>query len=363
MTAELLACRVEHLPGVADLFIAAFEKGAAHSAESIVTYFTDLYLGNPWAADDVPSVVAVDRDRVVGFIGVVPMPVRIDGRVLRVAVGGNFMVDRDHGDPMLAGRLLRRYLSGPQDLSFTDTASDEAIKLWNGLGGVTCRFSSLRWLVPLRAGALAQAGARRVAGPRTSSLARPFVNPVDRASRRRLVPAPTSLRVEAADVDRVHAVMTAVGGVGYAHPDTVHDLAWLVGMCRRKQQFGPLRSIAFVDANGKDAGVALYYPNRGELGQVVLLLATKGRHGEVLDTLLRDAAEHGSAAMFGQADPMFMLALGERVSTYVQRNEFVTVRAGGGADVSAVVPRLAAGDIALSRLIGEWWTRMQGDTF
>lgn len=362
---EIRPCREGDLGHVVELFVRAFRKDAAHSLPAARDYFETLYFGNPWVDAEMPSLVAEHAGRIVGFIGVVPLPVRLDGVRLRVAVGGNLMVDPGGNDPMTAARLLRRYFAGPQDLAFTDTANEHALRLWSSLGGHVGRFSSMRWILPLRVGGLGLLGVRRSTGSRVlAALGRAVVRPADWVGRGRLLPSGTELTVREIPTSAVHAFAGQVGERGYAHLD-VEPAAfeWLSGMCRAKQQFGPLRSVQFDDPSGRAVGVALYYPNRDGLGQVVLLQAREGAHGAVLDALALDAAAHGAAALVGQADPRLMVALGERTSTYVQRNEFVTVRPGRSAEAAAATARIVAGDLSMSRLVGEWWTRMQGDVF
>jgi len=258
-------------------------------------------------------------------------------------------------------RLLRRYFAGPQELAFTDTANVAAVKLWSGFGGVVSRFHTMRWFLPLRPGSLALAAARRSpVGSKIAWLGKPLAWPLDRFSHRRLHGSTDGAGLQDVTADRVHEFVRVVGDTRYLHLDVDHDgFGWLVEMCRLKEQFGPLKIMSFPDSQGRDAGVVMYYPNRGGLGQVVLLLAREGMHGALLDALVRDASREGTAALMGQADPRLMSELGERVSVYVQRNEYVTLRSGD----PSLAARIASGDISVNRLSGEWWTRMQGDTF
>lgn len=363
--ADIRPCRTDDLEHVVRLFLRAFRKGSSHSVPAATDYFQRLYFANPWADDALPSLVAEGADGIMGFIGVVPLPVRVDGVTFRVAVGGNLMVDPEVHDPMVAARLLRRYFAGPQDLAFTDTANEHALRLWASLGGRVGRFPSMRWVLPLRAGALGLAGVRRATSSRVlAALGRAVVWPVDRLGRGRLLPAAPALTVHEVAPATIQEFSAAVGDRGYAHPDVdAVGFQWLIDMCRQKQQFGPLRLVRFADGESRTSGVAAYYPNEAGLGQVVLLQARDGAHADVLDALALDAAAHGSAALVGQADPRLMVALGARASTYVQRNEFVTVLPGRSPEAAAAATRLAAGDVSMSRLVGEWWTRMQGDVF
>ena len=270
--ADIRPCRTEDLEHVVRLFLRSFRKGQGHSVTAATAYFQRLYFANPWYDEAMPSLVADGPGGIVAFIGVVPLPVRVDGVPLRVAIGGNLMVDPSVQDPMVAARLLRRYFAGAQDLAFTDTANEHALRLWSSLGGRVGRFSSMRWVLPLRAGALGLAGVRRASSNRAlAALARTVVWPADRLSRSRLLPVATGITVHEVAPGVVHDFAAVVGDRGYAHPhvDAV-GFDWLIDMCRQKQQFGPLRVLRFDHPDGRDVGVAAYYPNAGGLGQVLL---------------------------------------------------------------------------------------------
>ncbi len=355
----------DDLDAVVALFVRSFRKGPENDPREMVAYFRRLYLQNPWVDDGMPSLVVERGGSVAGFLGVVPMPVRIDGVPIRLAIGGNLMVDPALADPMAASRLLRRYFAGTQDIAFTDTANEQALRMWVGLGGSVARLQTMRWVIPLRVGALGLAGARRTgAGRRVAWLARPFVRPVDRLTRGRAGENFLGVSAHPATADEVMRFATTVGDRGYTHLDADSSgVEWLLTMCREKRQFGPLRALHFRDASGRPIGAAMYYPNPDGLGQVLQLLAREGCHSAVLSALCDDARAHGAAALVGQGDPRLMVPLGERTSCYIQRNEFVTLRAASKPRAMAAAARLTSGDVALSRLVGEWWTRMQGDTF
>jgi hypothetical protein len=286
---EVRDCQPADLGDVARLFVKAFRKGPGQSLPAISDYLQALYFGNPWVDPALPSIVAERDGVIIGFLGVVPLPIRFDRRSLRLAIGGNLMVDSDERDPMVAMRILRRYFAGAQDVSFTDTATPQAVRLWAAQGGTVARFHSMRWLIPLRPGSLGKAAMRRSSsGARVAWLGHPLAVPLDWIARRRLRKASDNLSVIHVEVERVRSFVASVGDRGYAHIDAdVAGWTWLVDMSRAKTQFGPLHLLAFVDQSGRDVGVAMYYPNRHGLGQVVLLLAHENAHGDVMRCALK----------------------------------------------------------------------------
>ena len=357
-------CERDDLPGVARLYSKSFNKPGM-AGTTLSNYLGDLHLGNPWVDAQNPSLVAESPDhRIVGFMGSVPMPLRLYGRPVRSVVGGNFMVDRDHKDPLAAARLLKSFLGGPHDLALTDTASPVAVKMWEAFGGELAQYQSMRWVLPLMPMSLGVwFAARSKTTRRLASTVAPALHAVDGlVQRRRRTSAEkvSTTTVRPVDSSFVHGFLTDVDDqrrVQFA--GTVDEFAWLTGMAARKTQFGPLRTIAVYGKQSTVAGVVIYYPNRHGLGQVALAAATAGNHDRVLSALREDAIEQGSAGLMGQADIQFSMALSASPSVYVLRNDFVMLHA---SDASLIAP-LLTGDASLGRLSGEWWTRTQGDSF
>ena len=201
---EIRAAVAGDLPGVVQLFLRAFRKDPNQSIDEMERYFRRLYFENPWVNEATPSIVAVEADAITGFMGVVPLPVQLDGRSLRVAVGGNLMVDTDRGDPMAAMRIMRRYLGGGHDLAITDTANVAALRLWMSLGASVARLQTMRWLLPLRPARLGLlALQRRRATSPLSWIGRPVASPVDRVLARKMTSGDDSLQAQTAAVSRV----------------------------------------------------------------------------------------------------------------------------------------------------------------
>ena len=58
----------------------------------------------------------------------------LDGEHLRAAICTTWMVDDHEADPFAGARLLKAVLSGPQDLSFSETSNDLSTAMWRSLG-------------------------------------------------------------------------------------------------------------------------------------------------------------------------------------------------------------------------------------
>lgn len=357
-------CTADDLEQVSTLFVRVFHKNPLTSVTKLTGYFATLYTSNPWRDPAIPSLVVDDgRGGVIGFLGVLVMPLALGGRQLRVAVGGNLMVDPDRGDPLAAVRLLRQFLAGPQDLSMTDTANQTAVGLWTRLGGALARFHSIRWLLLVRPVTLGiAAGLRMSVGARVAPwLGRPFDALAVRRLERHLDGQGSPGRLVDIDVDTLSEFLRGLHDQAVLVPgDDVAWFRWLMTMAADKQQFGAMRVQAMVHlASDAPQAVVVWYPNGGGIGQVALMAAQRRRHGDLVATLVEAAKDEGSLALMGRGDPFLMHDLGLRPTVYVQRNECLMVHA---RDRSLVEP-IVAGEVSISRLFGEWWTRLQGDSF
>lgn len=352
---------VGDVPAIAALFVRVFRQGGPDGLDAVADYFRRIYFANPWVSDDMPSLVMEHAARVVGFIGVIPIPLRIDGRPLRAAVGGNLMTEPGLADPLSTVKMVRRYLSGAQNLSFTDTANIEGAALWTGLGGRIARYASMRWVVAIRPAGFLVRGALRSRPTAVRSVAAWVAAPVDALrprSMRRVLTATERARIRPVDAQQLRTLVDLLADRDHATFDGDDaGFAWLVARCSEKEEFGALRIIAIDDDRGRPIAAALYYPNSAGIGQVVGWWARRRSASEAFDLLVADAAAQGSTALQGQADSHLYDVLDSQPVFFLRRHESVAVHSSS----PDLVRRVVEGDLTIGRLFGEWWTRLQGD--
>ena len=93
-------------------------------------------LDYPWADPELPSLVAVDDDDgVIGFIGSQVRRMRFDGREIRGVCCTQLAVAPEHRGGPAGARLLRSLASGPQEITWSDGATDPVARVWRALGG------------------------------------------------------------------------------------------------------------------------------------------------------------------------------------------------------------------------------------
>jgi hypothetical protein len=343
--------RPDDIPDVVALRRKSFSRSERPAAAALADYFEHVFFRNPWRDETLPSLVYVDPSgRPIGFLGVVPRRATFQGEPLRVAVSTQLMTDPEHRG-VAAIELIKALLAGGQDLCFADLANDLSRRLWEGLGGDVALVPSLSWTQPLRALRYYGTLLGETVGARALALGlRPLSWAVDAFApawlhRDGLRPDPLTPETMAAHLPEL------LHGVALRPEYDATALRWLLDQLAAKRALGELRGAALRDPEGGLVGWYLYYANRGGVGQVVQVVAAKGRYGAVAHAMFHDAWHRGLTALAGRLEPQLVPILAERDGAVIRAAPWVLVHS-PRPDVLAAIQR---GDAFLSRLEGEWW--------
>lgn len=353
------------LAAVANLLVGAFKSSERLASQALVDYLGELFLDFPDRDPEINSLVHLDGDnRITGFIGAISQTMAYRGRTLRMAIANSFAVDKRSRDPMAAAHLLRGFLRGPQDLSLSDRANDTSLAMWRTLRGPTLPYYSLDWLRLLRPAGFATA--RLAERNRFVGVLNPVAAGVDQllgragSASRWVVPPPkipAGLHVE--DVDD-EALLDVV-------PDLVADVAlhpvWTNAALRQvlrhaaqKSMLGPLVRQVVKNRGGTIVGAYLYHVRPHGIAQTLHVLPARNQAGAVLDCLLADADARGAVAVRGRAQPGLIEPLMDRKATFASPQRCL---------VSSKDPEILSafdkGDAVVTGLVGEYWTRLNGD--
>lgn len=347
------------IPQVARVHRAAFRLGDSPGLAAYRDYFTRVFLQNPAGEGPLPSLVYQESDgRIVGFVGIVPRRVVINGHHYQAVVSSQFIVDPTSHVGLVALRLAKAYLEGPQDLSIADEANDVSRKIWEGLGGTTALLLSIYWTRPLRPARLAMsylrqrrgfaplaAAASPLAAVADSLAARlpgshfrqsePSASAGDLCGRTVLAHAPefcdpTSLRVEYDD----------------------RTFRWLLDRAANRSAGGHLLK-AMLKNGQKILGWYICHLDRDGVADVAQLAATSSSIHDVLNHLFYHAWRQGAVAVTGRLDPRFMQALSDKYCLFHRRGPWVLIK----ANKPELLRSFQTGDTCFSRLDGEWSLR------
>ncbi len=346
------------LRSVCELYEAVARSGAGAAPPPLLNYFERTFLDHPWQDSALPSLVYEDADgRLVGFLGSHVRHLRVDGRRLRMACSGQLVADQGIAHRGVGALLMRRYLSGPQDLTITDGATDMVRRMWIGLGGQALAHASIGWTRVLRPGsavaaALAERRGRaelrraRVLTPAIDSLA----GVLPRARSTFGVSSPTTV-AEELTAEALVAQLAEAARVLRMYPDyDVPFLNWLFQELDAVSVRGrTVRRLVRRD-DGRVAGWYIYFLAHRGIAQVLQIAAPQGDLGAVLDDLLAHAKRGGAAAVRGRIEPALLAVLPGR-RCILSRTEWALVH----AREPAVLALLGSADALLTRLEGEWW--------
>jgi hypothetical protein len=328
-------------------------------------YFRDLYLSQVPCHLPIGSLVYEDEQgRVRGFIGGIPLRLRYRQKPVWALVAGNHMVDPDLRAPMAGAMLLRKLLAGPQDLTYSDTANDISVRLWKALGAEVLPANSMQWIRVLQPILFALDIAKRhPMGGVFSRLLLPLVSMTAVIQRRRLSRSLHKMVAQLGQCElEVDAMLSGFGPLVEDRmlvPDyDLESLNWRLSLADGKEDCGSLIKRG-VHKDGKLLGWYLVYARRGTVAEVLQVVAHRKAIDQVLNHLFKSALQEECVAVMGSMDPRFF---GE-----YSRNKCFSYIHGSVALAHSRDPEMMRdmhqGNIFLSRLEGEWWTRLQGDEF
>jgi hypothetical protein len=363
--AEIKVFAPSDVPAVANLFMKVFRKNRGPSPDSLKAYFNELYLDSSWQSDGAVSYIARLPDgTVTGFIGALPLRLNFRGEQITAAVAGNHMVDPEHREAFTGINLLKRLLDGPQHLTLTDTANEISRRLWEQVGARLLMTHSLRWLRILRPASYPLSLVRNPAlGPAIRILLSPLTLPGDRLGRR-FVPGTAfegarDLTIRELDPSTmVSSFPELVGTLPLRPAYDKRRLEWIIRMAGDKRQYGPFGSKAVFDKD-RLLGWYLYYARRHQTAQVLQVVARHDSVRRVLNSLFLHLFDAGCIAATGMLDPRYLREFHEQKCIIFLRDMYTMAHTRD----KELLQQLLSGQAFISRLEGEWWTRLQGDTF
>jgi hypothetical protein len=353
------------VPAVAALYMRVLRRRAGAPSPGLTRFFRSFYCDGPFREPDIPSLVHVDADgRVTGFVGVNATPMLWKGRRLRAAFSGSLMVDNPRTAPLAGAALLKAFLAGAQDLSFSETANPVSQGMWERLRGHVLASSSLDWLRILRPAGFALASAAgRVPALRA---ALPLARAVDRLAGRRTPKSsvarfvsdanPAGLTADPVGEDEFTALLERFTEPYALRPDWSGGYgAHVLAEALSKPGFGAPVMAAVRARGGATLGAFLYHVKPGGLGRAVQVLAAPERTGAVLQCLFADALDRGAVAVRGRADARIVQAAPGRSLVFASVSS--TVAHARDAELLAA---LQAGQGLVNGLAGETWCRLFG---
>jgi hypothetical protein len=362
---EVQSFTAEHADAVARIYLRAGRGQDRSPGKNLPDYISHLHLCNPWASPDIPSLVYLDKGKVVGALCILPRTMEFQGKPLRMATMTLYLVDPDHRNGPAGIQLLRRALKGPQDLSWTDGASGSVSALWTAMGGHTASPYAFNWVRILRPLGMARLGLDRMG--RAGRLLKPvsaLAIPADRLLSKvplAILRAPVSpYGSKPVSTAELLECIQQLGWREALKPSYSSDtFPWLIDEAAQSK-WGALRMLTVSNAEGERCGWCIYYAVPG--GQAFVLqigVRRKEDFRNVLLALFRDAWQQGSVCVKGAAIPQYLTAMTELHCFFRHPQDRVVVHSGNPDIASA----LRTGEAAITRLDGIGWMRFSRETW
>ena len=310
------------------------------------------FLDHPWIDPETPSlVVTEDGGSATGFIGVHPRRIEFGGELVKGACCTHLVV---HPDSRTAGggaQLIRTVMSGPQELTWSDTTVPVVARMWTVFGGRIDYARASDWMIVLRAFRwTGRALAGRIRGrPRTEELPVPgFPAHASRLLTPKAHP-PTPPEITGRDATVAEIVAAQPQVTRRLALYVPYDEAALAFTLEKLEGMGHRVVTRLVARGDTPIGWYAYLERPGGVSRVIHLAAATRDAGDVLGELVDHARETGSAAVWGRYEPhidaavrarLAVLGLNSRPAIRARTDKFGLALAGEGS--------------MLTRLDGEW---------
>ena len=364
MPDTLRPCQREDIPAVAGMFARVFQKQRGAPSAALVQYFDKLVFDGALHAGEARSRVFLDESGTVsGFIGVWPRPMVLDGRHVDAAAAGSLMVERPEQHPTAGARLLRSFLSGPQEFSFSETSNALSQRMWEKAGGHRLTATSVDWVRILRPAGLLTSLAGGAFSP--AGWFAPLAKVTDRIllakwkPRFLSVPGLEGFSDKDASAQQIAAAIAELSDSYNLHPDWhMPDLPALMEHAETKERFGRIHRRIVSDRNGALAGCYIYHAEAGSIARVLQLVARPDAVGMTLDSLLRDAAALGCVGVRGRSEFDMLDPLIVRGCMLFHVSAMMV-----HARDKSLLAEVSNARSMLTGLAGESWTRLIGGKF
>jgi hypothetical protein len=304
------------LPTVAELLRAHLAEWRL--SESVLA---GIMLDYPWADPEIPSLVAVDEGgKVIGFVGSHVRRMRFDGEPIRAVVATHVVVAPDSRAGATGAHLLGQVMRGPQELSFSDSATDAVMAIWRTFGGYVDYARVCDWMLVLRpvrwVGGMVGALARRrsvrrgqvpvggmpvqAAGRRLASRAHPQTPPD-------VVGEDATAAAIVEQLPKITGRLRLIVDYDAEHLDHLFEQVeafW--GPCTRR----------LVRRGERPIGWYAYVPKAGGVSRVLHFAAFQRETDSVLGELVDHARAQGSAVLTGRGEPHMMEPLNRRFAVF-----------------------------------------------
>jgi hypothetical protein len=355
---EVRPLRREDIPEAAELYRVVDNTDWRIPPGEVPQWLEGTLFDNPWFDADIPSLVYVDdAGDISGLIGSHTRRMRFDGDPVRIAVTGPLVAH-----PRVRGRgvgalLCRRHFEGAQDMTVTDSASEEMRQIYELIGGQIMHPSGLAWARVFRP--WSYMGNRALhANVHIRHRVKPWARrplpqldvPTARTIRYFRTPTAATQEEPLTPELLLESLPLVTRSLRLTPDYDLPFLRWLFSELPMSRTWGTPQGRLVRDQNERVLGWYVYYLLPGEGCQVMQVAARERQVGAVLDSLFEHAVRHGGAAVQGRVEGHILTALAARGAVF-RFSPRSLVHCPNGDLLGAIT----SGHALLTQLDGQWW--------
>jgi hypothetical protein len=362
-SAGIRALEEDDVPQVARLWENVFGSRSPIPSVDAEDFLRRTLISSPRRDPDLPSLVYEQRGgRIVGFLGACLRRMTFDDRPVRAISSAHFMIDPTASAQGAGALLLGRLLSGPQELTSTDTASAATRALWRGLGGATSYLGSVSWVRIFQTSAVVdRALARRFGRQRWRPLRVParllcrLADPLLERGLRMVVP-PSSLRNRQAVLSEPLTPANAAGNLSQITASfrlkPVYEEDYLESLFEDIDRFVQGVTVSRLLRYGEEpAGSYVYMLRPGDISPVLQVACREEDADVIVRALFDDARRRGAGALTGRVEPHLWESLTKNGALLYASDARRLLHSREPELLSA----LCTDKALMTRLDGEWW--------
>ncbi len=362
---EIRSLTAEDIPAVAKIFQKVFRNPKDPPPAGLIQCMNELFFEHPWRDPEISSKVYITPEGVIGgYIGVIPLRMNINGRVLRAAAPTTIAVAEPARNPFAGAQLLRTFLNGAQDISVSEPINPIAIGMWEKFGARAATSESMEWTAIHRPASFALTLATQKIG--LLRYAQPIGKPLDKLverdfskdRHRQTIKADTTTNRDVPQ-DEFIPVFLELANAYDLRPDwDEHSLKWQLDHANGNVKRGPLHRRVVFNALGKPLGAYVYHGLPGGIAWVVQMLAHTESAPAVVDSMLLETREAGYVAAKGRTQLRFLDPLLKRRALLFRRHSAIV-----HTRDESLVTAVHEGRAITSGFAGETWTRLVSDRY
>lgn len=344
-----------------DAVVSLSRKYFPRSRESFISDLkkrtADLYFKDGKLLPNVSPIVSRSANgRVNGFLGVITKNFRYRDRMITVANCHHLMATDEARKQLMPMRLLQQFLTGPQDISFSDGSTESTRQLWKRLGGEPVIGESIYYKIPLRPASFAAGHFLKKYQNRMGDSLRFFSSCTDSIAGKMRIPLFYKKKTQNSFVplsmEIIRVLMRKMEPYYMLFPDyDPSDIERLFQLLDCETRYGTLYKVAILGANDQPIGWFIYFAQKGGVCEVIQAVSLPGKESELFDSVTWHAFSMGGVELSGRLMPRQLktpfttksISLPARMWTLMRSNDIELKHA------------IQSGNAFMTRLEGDLW--------